>query len=127
MTLVAADPAILLPFALALDAVFGDPDWLWRRTPHPVVLKGQLIGWLDRKLNRGESERAKRLAGIAALGLLVVTTGLAAAGLHWLCAQNPLGVAVEVLTVSVLLAQRSLYEHVRRVYSAFAQGGLAAA
>ena len=23
--------------ALAIDALGGDPDWLWRRAPHPVV------------------------------------------------------------------------------------------
>jgi adenosylcobinamide-phosphate synthase len=127
MTLFAAGPALLLPLALLLDAAMGDPDWLWRRAPHPVVLMGRLIGWLDRMLNRGESDRAKRLAGVAALALLIAATGLAAAALHWLCVQHPLGFAVEVLAVSILLAQRSLYDHVRRVGSAFAQGGLTAA
>ena len=126
MTLFAAGPALLLPFALLLDAVLGDPDWLWRRAPHPVALMGRLVEWLDRKLNRG-AERAKRLGGVVALALLVVTTGLAAAALNWLCAQNSLGAPVEVLAVSILIAQRSLYDHVRRVYLAFALGGLAAA
>jgi adenosylcobinamide-phosphate synthase len=127
MTLFAAGPALLLPLALLLDAAMGDPDWLWRRAPHPVVLMGRLIGWLDRMLNRGESDRAKRLAGVAALALLIAATGLAAAALHWLCVQHPLGFAVEVLAVSILLAQRSLYDHVHRVGSAFARGGLTAA
>jgi adenosylcobinamide-phosphate synthase len=127
MTLFAAGPALLLPLALLLDAAMGDPDWLWRRAPHPVVLMGRLIGWLDLMLNRGASDRAKRLAGVAALALLIAAAGLAAAALHWLCVQHPLGFAVEVLAVSILLAQRSLYDHVRRVGSAFAQGGLTAA
>ena len=126
MTFFAAGPALLLPLALLLDAVLGDPDWLWRRAPHPVVLMGRLVEWLDRKLNRG-TDRAKRLGGIVALALLVAATGLAAAALNWLCARNSLGLAVEVLAVSILLAQRSLYDHVRRVYLAFALGGLAAA
>jgi len=126
MTLFAVGPALLLPFALALDAVLGDPDWLWRRAPHPVVLMGQLIGWLDRKLNRG-TDRAKRLAGAVALALLIAAAGATAAALQWICAQNPPGVAVEVLAVSILIAQRSLYGHVRRVYSAFADGALGAA
>ena len=34
----------LLLAALALDAAIGDPDWLWRRLPHPVVLCGRLVG-----------------------------------------------------------------------------------
>jgi adenosylcobinamide-phosphate synthase len=127
MTLFAAGPALLLPLALLLDAAMGDPDWLWRRAPHPVVLMGRLIGWLDRMLNRGEADRAKRFAGVAALALLIAATGLAAAALHWICVQHPLGFVVEVLAVSILLAQRSLYDHVRRVGSAFARGGLTAA
>ena len=126
MTLLPAGPALLLPVALLLDAALGDPDWLWRRAPHPVVLMGRLLGWLDRKLNRG-TDRAKRLGGIAALLLLIAATAAAAASLQWLCARHPLGFAVETLAVSILIAQRSLYDHVRRVYSAFADGDLAAA
>ncbi len=127
MTLFAAHSAMLLPFALALDAVLGDPDWLWRRAPHPVVLMGWLIGWLDRVLNRGASDGTKRLAGVIGLAVLIAATGGVAAGLHWLCGPGAFGLAVEVLAVSVLIAQRSLYDHVRRVHTAFAQGGLAAA
>ena len=161
MTLFAVGPAMLLPFALALDAVLGDPDWLWRRAPHPVVLMGRLIGWLDRTLNRGETDRAKRLerfpekwipvfrkktrqdkerehfsgsievenalAGAVALAVLMAATGATAAALQWLCAQHPIGLAVEALAVSILIAQRSLYGHVRRVHTAFADGGINAA
>jgi adenosylcobinamide-phosphate synthase len=127
MTLFTEGAALLLPFALLLDAAMGDPDWLWRRLPHPVVLMGQLIGWLDRTLNRGASDCAKRLAGIVALVSVMAASGLAAVALHWLCVQHPFGAAVEVLAVSILIAQRSLYDHVRRVYAAFGEGGLAVA
>ena len=126
MSWFAADPVLLLPFALALDLMLGDPNWLWQRIPHPVVLFGRLIGWLDRKLNYG-GERAKRLTGVVALALLMAAACLTAITVHWLCAQIPFGVAVEVLVVAALLAQRSLYDHVRRVYAAFGEGGLAAA
>jgi adenosylcobinamide-phosphate synthase len=126
MTLFSAGSALLLPFALLLDAVIGDPDWLWRHAPHPVVLMGRMIGWLDRGLNRGP-DAAKRLAGIAALALLISVAGLGAAALHWLCGQHPLGAIVEVAAVSILLAQRSLYDHVRRVYTAFTDRGIAGA
>ncbi|HET7413441.1 MAG TPA: adenosylcobinamide-phosphate synthase, partial [Pararhizobium sp.] len=27
----------ILLLALLLDRVLGDPDWLWRRVPHPVA------------------------------------------------------------------------------------------
>ena len=126
MSLIATAPALILPVALVLDAVLGDPDRLWRRIPHPVVLMGRLIGWLDRRLNRG-TDPGKRWGGIAALAVLIAASGLSAATLHWLWAHNPLGAAVEALAVSTLIAQRSLYDHVRRVYAAFADGGLPAA
>ena len=48
--------ALALACALLLDAVLGDPDWLWGRAPHPVVLMGRLIGWLDGVLNRGSRD-----------------------------------------------------------------------
>lgn len=124
MTLLAASPALILPFALAMDALLGDPDWLWRRVPHPVVIMGRLISWLDSRLNQGGS---RRVAGVAALVLLIGAAGGAAIGLQWLFAQHPLGIAAEALAVAILLAQRSLYDHVRRVYFAFGDGGLPAA
>ena len=37
----------MLAIALILAAVFGEPDWLWRRMPHPAVLFGRAIGWLE--------------------------------------------------------------------------------
>jgi hypothetical protein len=44
-------PAVLL-IALLVDRIIGDPDWLWRRISHPVVLFGHAIGFADRKFNR---------------------------------------------------------------------------
>lgn len=49
------DPQQLLAallLAMALDAIMGDPAWLWRRLPHPVVVMGRAIArleerWLD--------------------------------------------------------------------------------
>ena len=37
----------LLTLALLIDIFVGDPDWIWRRVPHPVVLFGRLIDWFD--------------------------------------------------------------------------------
>ena len=38
---------LILALALAIDRLVGDPAWLWRRVPHPIVLMGHLINWLD--------------------------------------------------------------------------------
>jgi adenosylcobinamide-phosphate synthase len=116
----------LLAAAFLVDAVVGDPDWLWRRTPHPVVLFGRLIGWLDRVLNRpARSSDRRRVAGVAGLLILsglAVAIGLAlTAGLRAL----PGGYVGEILLIAVFLAQRALHEHVRAVALGLASGGLA--
>ena len=60
--------------ALALDAVIGDPDWLWRRLPHPIVLIGRAIDALDQGVNReAQSPAMRRLAGVLATTVLVAT------------------------------------------------------
>ena len=101
----------MLALALILDAVFGEPDWLWRRLPHPAVLMGRLVGWLDTMRNTGDSRRAK---GALAVLLLVAITLMIAL---------PLSLPVfhgvfEVVGAAILLAQRSLAQHVGAVATA---------
>ncbi|MGQ0566313.1 MAG: adenosylcobinamide-phosphate synthase CbiB [Gemmobacter sp.] len=98
---------LLLP-ALLLDAALGEPRWLWSRLPHPAVLMGRAVGWLDRCLNRGTARKAK---GVATLVLLVIAAG--ATG--WLVAAIPDGGLIEILAAAILLAQRSLSDHVAAV------------
>jgi adenosylcobinamide-phosphate synthase len=117
---------LILACALLLDAALGDPGWLWRRAPHPVVLIGRLIGWLDGTLNRGPRDWLRRAAGVAALAPVIAITGGVALALHFLFTQYSLGVAAEAVTVAILLAQRSLYAHVAAVESALREGGLTA-
>jgi adenosylcobinamide-phosphate synthase len=99
--------ALLVP-ALLLDAAFGEPNWLWSRLPHPAVIMGRAVGWLDAKLNTGENRKAK---GVVALLVLVFGAGLAGA----VIAALPDGGLLEVLAAAILLAQRSLVDHVRAV------------
>ena len=64
--------AILLIGTL-LDRIVGDPDWLWRRWPHPVVWIGRAINWLDKSLNLEElSFAARRLNGLVSLLVLQI-------------------------------------------------------
>ena len=37
----------LLVGAMLLDAALGEPRWLWSRWPHPAVLMGRAVGWLE--------------------------------------------------------------------------------
>ena len=43
--------AILL-LAMIIDLFAGDPKWLYRLIPHPVVLIGRGVDFLERRLNR---------------------------------------------------------------------------
>jgi adenosylcobinamide-phosphate synthase len=91
---------------MCLDAALGEPDWLWSRIRHPAVVIGNVIGWLDRRLNHGAARRAK---GVCTLILLVVV----ALGFGWGLEQ--LGGVIEILVCAILLAQKSLVTHVRAV------------
>jgi adenosylcobinamide-phosphate synthase len=98
-----------LILALLLDAALGEPRWLWSRVPHPAVLMGRVVDWLDRHLNTGTARRAR---GIVAAGILLG----GAVGLGLVLAR--FGVIAEVLIAAILLAQRSLVAHVRDVGNA---------
>lgn len=115
--------AIILLIALIADAFFGDPPEVWERVPHPVVLAGRLIGFLDRHLNRSQT----RHEGIRAVAILVIVAGVAGLAIHLLTRSNPMGILLEIAVVTILLAQRSLYDHVNAVATAFREGGLEAA
>ena len=100
--------ALILCAALLLDAALGEPDWLWKRLPHPAVLMGQLIGACDKRFNSGAHCKIK---GVAVLLVLIVAARLLGLLL------NTLGPVVEIIAVAILLAQRSLVDHVRAVAS----------
>jgi len=69
--------AALLFTALILDALLGEPRWLWSRLPHPAVLMGRLIDAADQRLNPGAARRAKGSAlviGLCAIGAACLTS-----------------------------------------------------
>ncbi|MBE0555211.1 MAG: cobalamin biosynthesis protein [Rhodobacteraceae bacterium] len=100
--------ALLLLPALILDALFGEPRAIWDRLPHPAVLMGRLIAALDRRFNSGEGRRLKGVLVMVGLALGAIALGLAIAAL-------PFGPLWQVLFAAVLLAQRSLVQHVQAV------------
>ena len=96
---------LALLLAMVLDAWLGEPKWLWDRMPHPAVLMGRCVEWLDERLNN-----RTRVAGILAVlalcgGALVLGLALAAVP----------GVLVDIIVAAVLLAHRSLIDHVKAV------------
>ncbi|MGD9295636.1 MAG: adenosylcobinamide-phosphate synthase CbiB [Roseobacter sp.] len=98
--------ALVLLCAMLLDAAFGEPDALWSRAPHPAVLMGRAVGRLEKKFNHGAY---RRLKGCLCLTLLVVF-GVLVGRLV-----SALGPVAETLCVAVLLAHRSLVDHVSAV------------
>ena len=111
-----AIPAVLV-VAVALDWLIGDPRWLWGRLKHPVVVLGSVIDGLDRHVNHGSSAR-RRAVGFAVLVAIVVlatASGVLLASLGWV---------VEAIVMAILLAQRDLHDHVKKVATALRRDGL---
>lgn len=111
---------------MLIEAAVGYPAWAVRRIGHPVMLFGALIARLDRGLNREEdSFLRRRVSGVVALCVLLALCGggavLLTAALHRL----PHGWLWEAVAASSLLAQRSLYDHVRAVADGLRLEGLA--
>ena len=100
-----------LAAALILDAIFGEPKWLWTRIPHPAILMGRAIGWADTTFNRGENRKAKGTTTFAAIALVAIALG---AAIHNL----PGAPILETVIAAILLAQRSLADHVQAVADA---------
>lgn len=121
------NPLLLLTAGLAADARFGDMPWLFGRIPHPVVLAGRAIAFFDRKLNREiRSEASRRVRGVITVVLLVSGAGALGLAIERICSGSLAGAGVEIALIAVLIAQRSLYEHVFAVALALDRGGLAA-
>jgi len=115
--------AALTLAALLIEAAAGYPDALYRMMRHPVVWIGALIGVLDRTLNRESWPcAARRLAGAAALVLLLAVTALPAACVEVVLFSSAAGFVLLALAASTLLASRSLHAHVRDVADGLAEG-----
>ncbi len=100
--------AALLIVAMLLDAALGEPKALWSRWPHPAVLMGRAVSWAEMRLNRGENRRIKGVIAMVGLGLSMVILG-------WLIHKLPEFGILEVIIAAILLAQRSLVDHVQAV------------
>jgi adenosylcobinamide-phosphate synthase len=121
------DRLLLLAAGLAIDALFGEMPAVFRHVDHPVVLAGRAIAFFDRKLNREtRSEASRRGRGIITLILLVGAAATLGIAIERLCHGHLLGGVIEALLIAVLVAQRSLYEHVAAVAEALDAGGLGA-
>lgn len=99
---------MILFLAMLLDAALGEPRAIWNRAPHPAVLMGRIVGFLDSRFNAGRQRRAKGLAALVAMVL-------GAYALGQIIARVPDFGVLEILVAAILLAQKSLVDHVRAV------------
>lgn len=121
------DPLLLLLAALLIDALIGGGRFLFGLIPHPVVVIGVTIGWLERKLNRPqrpEGDRAVR--GMLVAAFVIVSCAVVGLAISWLTLRFPYAALLEGLLVTSLIAQRSLFDHVRAVSRALKTEGLEA-
>ena len=100
--------ATLLLFAILLDAVFGEPKWIWTRLPHPAVLMGNLIKWCDTHYNHGQSATRNGVVTLIALVLGAAVLGYVI---------SLFGGFLTIIITAILLAQKSLVHHVKAVAS----------
>ena len=105
--------------ALILDWVIGEPDILWRRVPHPVVMFGRAISGLERIGNqRTRTGHMRRNFGVCAIIILVAGAGgvgtlISIIGDIWFGVSD----AITLIVLTILLAGRSLDDHIRAVAS----------
>lgn len=119
-------PAAILFAALVIDAVFGEFGPLFRTIPHPVAVVGGLVGWLERRLNRLQrGVRTRVVRGLVVVLLMLVLSAAAGWYLAALARSVPYGWAIELAAATLLVAQRSLFDHVLAVARALSRGGLA--
>lgn len=116
--------------ALAIEALLGWPKRLHALTGHPVGLFARAINACDRRLNRAHWTGARRrLAGLAAMVLLIaVTAAIAAAVEHFISAfAGAWAWPLIALLAWPAMAARSLDDHVRPIHAALEAGDLPAA
>jgi len=112
--------------ALIVEGLLGYSDTLYRFIGHPVTWLGAILSRLEGWLNRGDDRRQK---GVTALVILLSVAFAVSMIIQFGLPEDFFGLIVAALVGSVLLAQRSLYVHVRAVAEGLAidlQSGRAA-
>ena len=119
------DPLVLLMIALGIEACVGEVRFLFRKIPHPVAAIGGLVASLELKLNReSRSQLDRAIRGIVMTLFIAFLSAVFGWCVAWLTQNHDFGWIIELILVITLLAQRSLYEHVRAVAKALGDEGV---
>jgi adenosylcobinamide-phosphate synthase len=113
--------ALLL--ALILDGLFGDPRWLYRLLPHPIVLMGKAIARLEQRAfgSVASATMLFRRGRLMMIGLVSISALIGVALQYW-CLRFAYGWVPLGVVMSTLIAQKSLADHVAAVGDALVLG-----
>ncbi len=98
---------LIVLLAMILDAIFGEPKWLWSRIPHPAILMGRAVGYIDTTYNTGRDRKTKGTLAFASLAIAALILGFIIQAIP--------GIWADVILGAMLIAQRSLIDHIRAV------------
>ena len=98
--------------ALLIDAATGDPPWLYRRVPHPVVMLGKLVELAERILYAPSAGWRGVLGGVVTVVAVASASVAAALSIEMFLVERwTHGWVLEALIASTLLAFRGLHDH----------------
>ena len=121
------EPLVLYVIAMSIEAYLGSPKFLWGVLRHPVVLIGDIINFLDKKLNREKrSEIDRTVRGFFSLLILVSVTSVIGWMAAWLSFNHQFGWVIELFLLISFLSARHLYDSVLAVKAALRSGGVEA-
>ncbi|MCP5080544.1 MAG: cobalamin biosynthesis protein CobD [Alphaproteobacteria bacterium] len=107
---------IATALALVLERRLGFADWLVPRFGHPVVWIGNLISWLEARLNMADQpDGQRRLKGLVMLVLVLAVVGAITIGLMLALRLLTYGWVLEALIATSLLCQKELGQRVEQV------------
>ncbi len=114
------DIITVLLVAVIVDAIWGDDHLLWRKFRHPIVLFGQYINFLDIEFNRDEfTESSRTFNGAIVVIMSIIIIWFIALFIEGLLFGNIIGNVILGLIISILLAGKSLFDHVKCIYDDF--------
>lgn len=113
---------LIAPLALIVERRFGYPQKLVDMIGHPVMWFGKLISFCEIRLNTSlRSSQQRKLAGIVALGLLLLSVLIVTVGISTILSWLPFGWLIEMLLATAFLAQKELGRAVVAVSEALRQ------
>jgi adenosylcobinamide-phosphate synthase len=114
--------SLIAPLALAIERRFGYPQKLTDTIGHPVVWFGKLISFCETRLNTdARTAPQRKLAGLVALALLLLSVLIVTVGIRTILSWLPLGWLIEMLLATAFLAQKELGRAVEAVSEALRQ------